>query len=322
MSISTGRAIWLGFGVILLAVLFFALGAVLMYGGATPEQVTPVAAAPAQGGGQAPAQAQDGDTGADGPFAAQKRLAGARYNSLVEYAKIKGGDEAADMAVDPLLEASSPALSGATSGLQTVLPPFLGKHVPWLAGYGRHVAVGTAKENLGNRVEDVIEGGAKGEFLPGNDDGAGASAGAAGAARPAGVPATATAATGAAQAAGAVASGQATPSGAAQAVMASLSGGGAATQGGGSGFVPPALPGTRWTVELGHFATARHAETFAADMQRRGIPARVASGEDDGRRQWYAVRTRSYQSHATAEAELNWLLDRGYSGVVVADGAR
>ncbi|WP_141415217.1 SPOR domain-containing protein [Caenispirillum bisanense] len=264
-------------------------------------QAAGVAAAP----GAAGAPAEEGDGGPLGGL--QSRLA-SEYDSKLYIYKVHASDAVADPLVDGVSDAVTPGFDAGVNAVDRVLPKFLQGQVPWLAGYAKFVAEGTAADSLGGVVEDQIvaaSDAARPEFLGGTPSGGGASAAAttpadgAGGSAPATRPAAPTGAAGTA------------PAGAAGTAMA------APVQPVAVGMPAPA-PTEIYAIRMGRFATVANAEQFAADLGRRGIPAHVAM-EQDGGRLWSVVRHGRFVGRGAAEGALRELQGRGYGGTVVSD---
>ncbi|WP_445681225.1 SPOR domain-containing protein [Radicibacter daui] len=283
-------------GGFMIAALSFAFGAILFWSPASSQSASGSAAQATAGGQVASADgAEEGDSGLVG---AAGRKASVQYDSSVYIMKNKAGDLLGDSAVDATKEAVEPGVEAASHAVASVLPSSIAHYVPWLAGAALYKAEGNAKESLGNVVEDNFEAAAM-AVKPGGDGSDGGNA---------------PAASGSSASAGRVATGGA---GAPSAVSGSVPGTGGAVAGG--MVTPAAWGGERWTIRLGRFATAANADTFAGELSRRGVPARVAVASDGGR-YWSFVQSGSYEGRGAAEMALRDLQARGYGGSVVSEG--
>lgn len=301
-SLGTGQAVALMAGGFMIAALSFAFGAILFWSPASGPSSTSGAAPTGAGGQVASADgAAEGEGGGLAGVAGRK--ASTQYDSSVYIMKNKAGDLVGDSAVDATKEAVGPGVEAASHAVASVLPSSIANYVPWLAGAAMYKAEGNAKESLGNVVEDNFQAAAEAVKPGGSGTGDVASSGAAASASAGTAPAT---------------SGKAVGGGAGAPAAAST--GVAASGMAASGMVTPAAwGGERWTIRLGRFATAANADTFAGELSRRGVPARVAIASDGGR-YWSFVQSGSYEGRGAAEMALRDLQARGYGGSVVSEG--
>ena len=305
-SLGTGQAVALMAGGFMIAALSFAFGAILFWSPAGPSSSGGATSAAAGGqvasaGGTAGGEAEADDGGVLGTAS---RKVSTQYDSSVYIMKNKAGDVIGDGAVDATKEAVEPGVEAASHAVASVLPSSISHYVPWLAGAALYKAEGNAKESLGNVVEDNFEAAAD-AVKPGggSGDGTAASPGTPG------VPAAAS--TGSVR-------GGSVPGGAGMAATATASPPGSGISP--TGMVTPAAwGGERWTIRLGRFATAANADTFASELSRRGVPARVTVSSDGGR-YWSFVQSGSYDGRGAAEMALRDLQARGYGGSIISEG--
>jgi septal ring-binding cell division protein DamX len=285
-------------GGFMIAALSFAFGAILFWSPAGPSSSGGTASAAA--GGQAVPAGSEAESDGGGALGMASRKVSTQYDSSVYIMKNKAGDVIGDGAVDATKDAVEPGVEAASHAVASVLPSSISHYVPWLAGAALYKAEGNAKESLGNVVEDNFEAAAD-AVKPGggSGDGTAASPGTAG-----GV---------------ATASAGIVPGGSARAAptaAASLPATGISP----TGMVTPAAwGGERWTIRLGRFATAANADTFASELSRRGVPARVTVSSDGGR-YWSFVQSGSYDGRGAAEMALRDLQARGYGGSIISEG--
>jgi hypothetical protein len=261
----------------------------------------------AAAGGQASASAGGGQAASQGnsPLGGLGNTLSTKYDSKVYVYKTQAGDMVGDGIVDNADEAVSPGFDAAVGGATKVLPPFLANHVPWLANYGKFMAVNNAKDALGSTVEGSVESAAMSVKPGGGGKGPGGGKGSG---------------NGPSASARRVASDAAPQPG----VSAGNGASGNGSSGNAAAGTAAATPATvspvsgSWTIRLGRFAAVANADSFATDLGARGIPARVTIANDGGR-YWSFVDTGNYPQRGKAESALNRLMARGYGGKVVSD---
>lgn len=310
-SVGVFKAVVLVTGTVMIGLLSFAAGAVLLRGDpAGPDAAGGGTAAAGPGGPEGGGTGQPGGSGAEGGGGAMVPDAVRdTYSNRVQAYSVIVGDVAGDQFVSTAESVANPATAALSAGAESVLPPFIGRHVPWMADAARFRAINATKSKVGGATSNAYLG----TLLPGEEEPAGGGgppdaesqqAFLTGAQR--GEEAATPAADGAAPAA--VQAGVPRPTAAGGDTPAYF---GAGSQG---------LPGVRWTIQMARFATGGGAEAFVAEMASRGIAASVHLEEINGR-WWHVVRAGSYARKGAAEAALMSLQQRGFGGAVVTEGA-